>query len=260
MPQFLEEYARHRAAEGRGYGGGALRALPYLSDGPFARQWQVRARSFGAFVRHIVRPMTRAHGRQLDILDLGAGNGWLCYRVARMGHKATALDLRTDNIDGLGAANEFLRDAPHLFERIVAPFDEIPLDANRFDIAIFNASLHYARDLTKALREAVRVTRPGGLVVILDSPFYARDEDGAAMVAEKRRQGEERFGQRADVLLSQDFIEYLTVDRLAAALPELAWSRRRVLYPLWYEMRPLQARLRGARRPSRFDLWSARVP
>src|SRR6185437_2083332 len=102
------------------------------------RQWQVRARSFGAFVRHIVRPMTRAHGRQLDILDLGAGNGWLCYRVARMGHKATALDLRTDNIDGLGAANEFLRDAPHLFERIVAPFDEIPLDANRFDIAIFN--------------------------------------------------------------------------------------------------------------------------
>ena len=159
-----------------------------------------------------------------------------------------------------GAAAEFLRNAPGLFECIVASFDDIPLESGRFDIALFNASLHYAQNLTCVLQEAVRVTRPGGTIVILDSPFYVRDEDGAAMVAEKHAQGQARFGARADVLLAQNFIEYLTHERLAAAAPDLVWSRRRVRYPLWYEMRPLLAWLKKKRAPSRFDLWTAGAP
>jgi SAM-dependent methyltransferase len=200
-----------------------------------------------------------ARERPLEILDLGAGNGWFCHRVARMGHNAVALDIRNDSVDGLDAAAEFLRDAPDLFERITASFDDLPLETARFDIAIFNASLHYAQDLARVMREAARVTRAGGVIVILDSPFYSRDEDGAAMVAEKHAQGRDRFGARADVLLAQNFIEYLTREKLAAATPNLVWSRRRVLYPLWYEMRPLIARLKGNRTPSRFDLWTATV-
>ena len=77
------------------------------------------------------------------------------------------------------------------------------------------------------------------------------------MVAEKQAQGRQRFGERAETLLSHNFIEYLTPDRLTAASPGLRWQRRRVLYPLWYELRPLRAKLRGARPPSRFDLWTA---
>jgi len=256
--QFRSDYAQHRAAEGRGYSGKALRALPYLRSGAFARQWEVRARSFDAFVKHVLVPMTG--DRPLDVLDLGAGNGWLCHRIARMGHKAVAVDIRDDDVDGLGAAAEFLVDAPNLFECITASFDALPFASHRCDIALFNASLHYAQDLRQVLAEAVRVTRPGGMLVILDSPFYTRDSDGAAMVAEKQAQGAARFGAHADVLLSQNFIEYLTRKRLAAASPGLVWSRRRVLYPLWYEMRPLLARLAGARTPSRFDLWTARAP
>jgi len=256
--QFRSEYARHRAAEGRSYSGEALRSLPYLRSGPFARQWTVRARSFDAFVKHVLVPMGRS--RPLHILDLGAGNGWLCHRVAQMGHSAVALDVRDDNVDGLGAASEFLREAPGLFRCVTASFDALAFAAGSFDIALFNASLHYAQNLTKVLAEAARVTRSGGVLAILDSPFYVREEDGAAMVAEKQAQGAVRFGARADVLLSQGFIEYLTRERLAAASPGLIWSRRRVLYPLWYEMRPLQAWFNGARARSRFDLWTAHLP
>jgi hypothetical protein len=60
-------------------------------------------------------------------------------------------------------------------------------------------------------------------------------------------------------LLAPDFIEYLTEERLRAALG-FEWRRHRVWYPLWYEMRPVVARLRGRRRPSRFDLWECVVP
>ena len=74
------------------------------------------------------------------------------------------------------------------------------------------------------------------------------------MVAAKHEGADARFGTRAETLLALPFIEFLTRERLAAASP-LAWTRHRVRYPLWYELRPLFAALRGARRPSRFDLW-----
>lgn len=256
--QFLDGYAQHRAAEGRGYAGDDLLALPYLKTGPHAKQWAVRARSFDAFLQHVVMPMAVA--RPLRILDLGAGNGWLSHRLARAGHEPVALDIRADKVDGLGAAREFLATAPNLFECVEASFDRLPFYGGRFDIAVFNASLHYATDLGRTLAEAVRVTRSGGIIAILDSPFYRCVADGEDMVREKRREGTSIFGVRADVLLAQGFIEYLTRERLRAAAPELSWSRRRVLYPLWYELRPFRAWIAGRRRPSRFDLWTARAP
>ncbi len=254
--QFCAEYARQRAREGHGLSGEALRALPYLRTGPLARQWAVRARTFEAFTRLVLRQSSRP----LALLDLGAGNAWLCHRVARLGHRPVALDMRDDDVDGLGAARRLLADTPGLFECITASFDAIPLASGRFDVTLFNASLHYAHDLKSTLAEAMRVTRPGGLLAIMDSPFYARDEDGHAMIAEKKAGGARQFGTGADLLLAPEFIEYLTRTRLAEATPTLTWTRHPVRYPLWYEMRPLLARLKGRRAPSRFDLWTARLP
>jgi SAM-dependent methyltransferase len=256
---FYAEYARHRAEEGRDYGGDALLSLPYLREGPLAAQWQVRAKTYEAFATKVVTPMGVA-SRPLDILDLGAGNGWLSYRLARLGHRATALDVRDDDVDGLGAAQEFLRREPAIFSCVAAPFEDIPLPDASFDIAVFNASLHYARDLRRVLAEAQRVVRPGGALAIMDSPFYARDVDGAAMVIEKRARGEALFGMRSTILLEPEFIEYLTPKRLADATAGLIWRRHRVRYPLWYEFRPLSAWLRRRRPPSRFDLWTAWIP
>ena len=58
------------------------------------------------------------------------------------------------------------------------------------------------------------------------------------------------------------FVEFLTRRRLedASAGLGLRWRRHRVLYPLAYELRPLLARLRRRRPPSRFDLWQSPVP
>jgi SAM-dependent methyltransferase len=262
LQDFAQDYAAHRAAEGRAYEEEALLGLPYLRSGPLARQWGVRARSFETFAARIVRPLASARSRALRLLDLGAGNGWLSYRMALQGHTATALDIRNDHVDGLGAASPFLRRAGGRMQTRVAGFEAIPAPDASFDIAVFNAALHYATDLAAVLAEATRVVCPGGRLVILDSPFYRTEAAGLAMVAEKTADAPSRFGARAETLMALPFIEFLTRERLAAASAPIGvtWRRTRVRYPLWYEARPFVAALRGARTPSRFDLWSAARP
>jgi SAM-dependent methyltransferase len=262
LQRFAEDYAAHRQAEGRGHAGDELLALPDVRSGPLAKQWAVRARTFEAFRAQVVRPMATFVGSPLKVLDLGAGNGWLSYRVALEGHYATALDIRDDRVDGLGASLPFLDRTGGRMRIAVASFEAVPATDASFDIAVFNASLHYATDLAAVLAEGARVVRPGGRLAILDSPFYRREADGEAMVAQKTAEAARRFGPRAATLMSLPFIEFLTRERLAAASEPLGltWRRSRVSYPLWYELRPLKARLAGARTPSRFDLWTGVRP
>ncbi|MFW6201425.1 MAG: class I SAM-dependent methyltransferase, partial [Gemmatimonadota bacterium] len=208
LRRFREAYAEQRAAEGRGDGGEAeLLALPYISRGPRAAQWRIRARTFDRFVRSVLAPLARRRApRPLRVLDLGAGNGWLCHRVARHGHRAAAVDLRDDEVDGLGAAVGYSAHlGARMFDRIAASFEALPLADDSFDVVVFNASLHYALDLRTALAEAARVVAPGGRVAILDSPFYRSNDAGDAMVAEKRERAADRFGERADALTALSF-------------------------------------------------------
>lgn len=263
LARFRAEYGAHRASEGRGAGGAAeALALPYLTAGPQAAQWAVRARTFDAFVARVLVPMERQCARPLRIADLGAGNGWLSYRMARRGHAPTAIDVRDDIVDGLGAAAAYHPHLPKPLDRLLASFDALPARDDAYDLAVFNASLHYALDLADVLGEARRIVRPGGRIAILDSPFYRRDADGRAMVEEKRRHASARFGERAAALTALPFIEYLTRDGLTTASAPLGlrWRRHRVRYPLAYELRPLAARLKRRRAPSRFDLWECTVP
>ncbi len=261
--RWARAYARLRRTEGRGAGGETeLFALPWVTAGPLAAQWRIRARTFDAFLRRVVVPLERERRRALDVLDLGAGNGWLSARLAARGHRCVAADLRVDDVDGLAAAAPFARRLPRMFGRVAASFDALPIRPRLFDLVVFDASLHLAEDLPRVLEEAARAATPGGRIAILDSPFYARAASGEAMRTEKRRETAARFADVADDLLALSPVEFLTEERLAAAAAPagLAFRRCRVLYPALYEARGVVARLKGARIPSRFDLWVARAP
>jgi len=241
--RFLADYAQIRGAEGRGSEDSAYyRALPFADlTGRNSAQWRIRARSFEYFSRRILPR------RACGILDLGAGNCWLSYRLAELGHAPVAVDIFTDAGDGLGAARHY----PTHFPVIESGFDDLPFSAAQFDLAVFNSSIHYSSDYARTLSEARRCLRPEGRVVILDSPIYKRREHGEAMRIERQISFERQYGFRSEALGSIEFFDLETLRELERKL-SLTWEIHRPWYGWRWHLRPIRARLKKQRPPSRF--------
>ncbi len=214
--RFLEDYRSIRSAEGRGSNDAAYYlALPYRDlTGKNSAQWAIRGRSYRYFERHILSPMERKLGRTLDVLDLGAGNCWMSYRLSLRQHRPVALDIFADAMDGLRAAHHY----GQRFPLLEAEFDHLPFRTSSFDLAIFNASIHYSTDYQRTLNELRRILRPGGHCVIIDSPVYRRHEDGERMRAERHDEFERRYGIRSDALSSLEYFDEPTLAALAQQL------------------------------------------
>ena len=108
--QFIADYEFIRTAEGRGSSKPDYYLdLPYADiSGRNGKQWAIRAHTFQTIERLILTPLARLHKRPLRILDLVtmAGCG---YRLALCGHLPIAVDLLTNEQDGLGAAINYKR-------------------------------------------------------------------------------------------------------------------------------------------------------
>lgn len=247
--RFLEEYRQIRYAEGRGSEDPAYYlALPYTDlSGVNCAAWAMRGRTYRYFETKLLPPFESRAGRPLDILDLGAGNGWMSYRLSLRGHRPCALDIFNDARDGLLAAKHY----PRRFPVIEAEFDHLPFADARFDLAIYNSSLHYSVNYEQTLSEAKRCLRRDGRVVVLDSPVYLRTEHGLAMVEERHAQFFCRYGFRSDAIPSIEFLDEPMLGILANKL-HIDWTIRRPWYGWRWHMRPWQARLRKGRPPSRF--------
>ncbi len=258
--QFMHEYQHVRAREGRGSSSpDYYLSLPYADlTGRNAWQWSIRAISFRYLLRNILSGIESRVARPLDILDIGAGNGWLSYRLAQLGHLPVAVDLLDNDADGLGAARHYYGSLGWLFPRFQAEMDRLPFADAQFDVAIFNAALHYSEDYCATLREAVRCLRPGGHLLIIDSPFYRSEESGYRMVDERKRQFTRAFGFASDSIDSREFLTAAALAEVSASLG-LRWKVRKPWYGVKWALRPVKARVLRRREPSNFYLFWAEV-
>lgn len=254
--QFIEDYERIREAEGRGSDGDDFYlGLPYKdASGRNSGQWKIRARSFDYLSQRILK--RRCQGGNGLILDLGAGNGWMSYRLALAGYKPVAVDLLTNDRDGLGAAMHYRKYLPELFPRIQAEISRLPFQADQFDAIVFNASFHYAEDYEVPLREALRCVRRNGLVIISDTPWYSQEESGIRMISERNAAFRQRYGTASDATRK---LEFLTDERLRLLEKRLSirWTVHRPFYGFKWAARPLIAKLRNQREPSKFRIYVA---
>jgi SAM-dependent methyltransferase len=137
--------------------------------------WEVRGQSFAALMGLLARwGPTPAHGPAADV---GAGIGWLSYRLAQLGYHILAVDASLDPDFGLGAAERLY--LPHVsIELAQGGLEHPPLRAGALGLIVLNASLHYVADLEGALSRHARALRPGGRLAILDTPISRQPQPG----------------------------------------------------------------------------------
>lgn len=96
-----------------------------------------------------------------DVIDIGCGTGAMAERAARAGARVTAVDLAPEMV-------ERARSRPALAGALVRTMDaqalELP-DASQ-DVALAAFSLMFCPDPGRALAEARRVLRPGGVLAL----------------------------------------------------------------------------------------------
>jgi len=146
--------------------------LPYLRR----LGWRQKARSLQALLVLLGSPSGRRVG------DVGAGTGWLSYRLSEAGFRCFATDISGDPEVGLGAAKIF-RATPYPFECAIATLDRWPFQSGSLDIAICNASLHYLPEIRPALSEALRVLRSNGVLIVMNEPVH-EDPRSAKLASE----------------------------------------------------------------------------
>lgn len=257
---FIADYEKIRSAEGRGSRNPEFYlALPDRDlSGRNQSQWNIRACTYRCLVSRLLEPVEQRGATRLNVLDLGAGNCWLSFRLALRGHQPVAVDLLLNAFDGLGAAAHYQRRVPNLFPRFRAELNRLPFADRQFDIAIFNASFHYSEDYRRTLAEALRCLRRPGKIIIADTPWYSRQQSGEAMLQERRSFFQAKYGFASNALPS---LEFLTDERLEALQKSfgLRWTRLEPDYGMRWRLRPLIAKLRGRREPSRFRIYVAEV-
>jgi SAM-dependent methyltransferase len=251
--RFLEDYLRIRQAEGRGSDDPAYYlALPYRDlTGRLDSQWKMRGRTWRYFEQRILPRLERELNRPLHLLDVGAGTGWMSYRLALRGHHPVAVDILTDPREGLGAAHHYFKRLGRPFACLDAEFDHLPLPDGRFDAMLYNASLHYSSDYRKTFAEAKRCLRPGGRVMVLDSPVYGQREHGERMRRERHEQFLAQYGTESDHIGSIEYLDLGTISTLARELG-ITWKIHKPWYGFRWHLRPWKARFARTRPPSRF--------
>lgn len=173
LSTFGQDYARAREAEGwRSHRPHEALSLPYsCPEGYHPLYWQVRRESYEALLRELMT-WARAQGGT-SAADLGAGTGWLSYRLALSGHRVLMVEASEDPVFGLGAAEVYRREGVSLLA-VLGNLEHPPLRAASVEILVYNASLHYAGDLDATLRRGAKCLAREGHLVVMDSPVAAR--------------------------------------------------------------------------------------
>jgi DNA-binding transcriptional ArsR family regulator len=156
-----EEVLRARASESEWPDAVAGRMEHHYSPG---RTWEATARAFVGLV-------------QLgDVLDIGSGDGVIAQLLSPRARTYTCIDRSAKVID---AARARLRSSPNV-ELLCGDMHALPLPDESFDQVLSFSVLTYAEDPRKALRESLRVLRPGGTLILVTLDEHRHPEISSA--------------------------------------------------------------------------------
>jgi 2-polyprenyl-6-hydroxyphenyl methylase/3-demethylubiquinone-9 3-methyltransferase len=148
----------------------AAGGLDTSTDERFLQYYQEQSLSeatLGRFERLVDLILKSMAGRDrdgpFDVIDVGGGAGTLARMFARVGHRATCVDLSAD----LLAVGEQRAKEEGLNVRFLnCSATDVPLPEAGFDVCVVPELLEHVADWESVLDEAARLTRPGGVLFL----------------------------------------------------------------------------------------------
>jgi SAM-dependent methyltransferase len=102
----------------------------------------------------------------LKVADLGCGEGYLTIEASRWASRVIAVDRSDAVLKRARALARRRRVSNVIWKR--GELDRLPMRDGSVDVALLSQALHHAQNPARAVSEAVRVTVPGGRVLVLD--------------------------------------------------------------------------------------------
>ncbi len=96
------------------------------------------------------------------VLDVGCGAGAFAYAVAPTAREVVAVDSDASMVEVAR------RSAPGNVRVEVADGEQLPFDPGEFEVAATLRTLHHTKRPDRLLAELVRVTKPGGTILVVD--------------------------------------------------------------------------------------------
>ena len=136
--------------------GSEQQARQYYDD--FSQSYErERGHGYHQMIDDLELQVTAPYARGARVLELGCGTGLILAQVAEIADKAVGIDLS----EGM---------AQHARERgldvRIGSVCDLPFDDDEFDLTYSFKVLPHIPDIDAALREAARVTRPGGHLLL----------------------------------------------------------------------------------------------
>ena len=108
--------------------------------------------------------------KQLNVLDVGTGPGFLAILMARLGHNVMGID----SSDGMiQEARQNAARAGVFVDFSVADAQNLPFASEKFDLVLSRNLTWNLPDVAAAYQDWQRVLRPGGLLLNFDSDYGA---------------------------------------------------------------------------------------
>lgn len=163
--EFEKNYIACRSREKRIYTDEEVKQLPSCDrHHPHYGEWLLRKSSANNLVRYLQKKE-----KQLTILEIGCGNGWLCNTLSSLSRsRVTGMDI---NFTELQQAARVFNDCRKL-KFIYGDIRRGALDEKRFDVIVFAASIQYFPDSDAILELCFQHLLPKGEIHIIDSCFY----------------------------------------------------------------------------------------
>jgi SAM-dependent methyltransferase len=188
LEAFLDGFRELREADGRRiHDPSVFPRLPFAAELWRDPEWRMRGNDL-----EVIRRLTSGRG-PMTVLDIGAWNGWLSHRLAEAGHRVTAVDYFTDELDGLGAHRFY----PTRWRPIQLDLRDLALLDERFDLVVLNRCVQFFADPPTMAVEATQRVADNGMLIATGLEFFtdpaARRLGVAALVERLERHGLEPF-------------------------------------------------------------------